>query len=274
MISLDIVFLLKTAVLMSMSASHIQVHIRGQEEPVMSVQEVTMGGELAILVPDTCKFEGGLESVLMMDEQEISLPNFEYLPKIYADIKCHCREVLSYFRPSVMYGMQEVAAFAKRLMPQGSLEGLSWWDVIRMAIQIRMLVSVDGVELDLPGAAENIVIKVGGVKIGYGERALELEGVEVTAKLLPSEDYVPSLLEFPHFMVSVGFTWHSSTSSSLFRPFISSSTGEVMRDWVVKKEQFRSTGLSLDLCATLSGDVKKGTFEWAVGGGLFNLNNR
>ena len=242
---------------------------------MLSVLDVSMGGQVALLVPETCKSgrrEGG--PLVMMDDLEVPLEPFESLPKAYADIKCHCKEVMSGFRPSVMYGLQEVAAFASRLMPQGSLEGLSWWDVIRMAVDLKMQLSVDGFELDLLGTEEKVVMSVGGIWVGYGARKLELEGVEVEAKLLPSADYVPSLLELPHFTTSVGLTWHSSTASCLFRPFISASTGEVLRDWVVEKDDFRSTGLSLDLCATLSGDIKKEPFEWAIGGGSFNLKSR
>ncbi|GMI17470.1 hypothetical protein TrLO_g3643, partial [Triparma laevis f. longispina] len=263
LISIDVLFLLQTSVSMSMAANGISVNIRGQTEPIVHISDVQMGGDFAILMPET------------RVGTTLPLPSVMSLPKIYVDMRCHCSGVSVNFRPVIMYGMQEAAAFANRLLPQSFLpENLTWWDVIRMTVDAKMLVTVDQTEMNLLGLGEKVSLRVGGAKISYMNSRAEVEGIEVTAQLLPSNDYVPALLELPHFNMSVDLIWACSTSSALFRPFVSASTGEIINDHVVSQEDFTSRGLSVVVEARLSGNIKRGMLEWAMGGGGLTPNSK
>ena len=256
--SMDIRFMLQAAVSMSMAAHGIQVSIRGQTEPLVDLSDVLMGGNFAVLLPETPPDA----------DAEGEAPTVMSLPKVYADMKCHCSGVSVNFRPAVMYGMQEAAAFVNRLLPHSFLpENLTWWDVLRMTVDAKMLVTIDQTEMNLLGLSERVTLRVAGTKISYLDSRAEVEGIEVTAQLLPCAEYVPALLELPHFTTSVDLIWACSTTSALFRPFISASTGEIINSFVVSEEDFFSRGLSVVVNASLSGDIKKGMLEWAMGGG-------
>jgi hypothetical protein len=121
LMSIDIMFLLQAAVSMSMSASEIQVNIRGQAEPIAHISDVLMAGEFAMLLPETRE----------PFNFPFPIPTVMSLPKVYADMKCHCSGVTSSFRPTIMYGMQEAAAFANRLLPQSSLPSKKTWKKMR-----------------------------------------------------------------------------------------------------------------------------------------------
>lgn len=96
LISIDVLFLLQTSVSMSMAANGISVNIRGQTEPIAHISDVQMGGDFAILMPET------------RVSTTLPLPSVMSLPKIYVDMRCHCSGVSVNFRPVIMYGMQEV----------------------------------------------------------------------------------------------------------------------------------------------------------------------